>query len=362
MADSESRRFTHPGRLVVAVVGILVLGVLLGVGGVKAAHHFFGTPPPGPVAQASAGYGLDVPSSATVAGADLFVANEGGNSVTVVDASTGAHVTTITGAPFGFDQPTAIVAVGPDLFVANGAANSVTELDSSTRTVVRIISGAQFGFADPIALAAGQGRLYVLSAAGPVTAVSTATGDLAGIASGAQFGFSTPLGIAVSGNNVFVTNSATDSVVEINGQTMALIRQIQGAEYKFKTPTGAVIEGSNLWVTNQAGDSVTELATSTGKLVRVVVDTTNLPTPGPIIYGDGYVFTVSPPGDSPMVSQITPADGWVAWMMCNTNGAYLFSNPQAAAVSGSNLWVVSKGSSSLTEMDTDSGKLIRTIS
>ena len=48
--------------------------------------------------------------------------------------------------------------------------------------------------------------------------------------------------------------------------------------------------------------------------------------------------------------------------MCNFNGPYLFNNPQAAVVYGSNLWVVSRGSSSLTEMDTDSGALIRTIS
>jgi hypothetical protein len=63
-----------------------------------------------------------------------------------------------------------------------------------------------------------------------------------------------------------------------------------------------------------------------------------------------------------MVSQVMPKDGAVPWMMCNTNGPYLFSNPQAAVVSGSNLWVVSKASSSLTEMNTDSGDLIRTIS
>ena len=63
-----------------------------------------------------------------------------------------------------------------------------------------------------------------------------------------------------------------------------------------------------------------------------------------------------------MVSQITTTDGAVAWMMCNTNGAYLFNNPQSAVVAGSSLWVVSKGGNSLTQMNTDSGALIRTIS
>ena len=157
-----------------------------------------------------------------------------------------------------------------------------------------------------------------------------------------------------------MTNSASNSVTEIDSQTLAFVASLQAENFKFKKPTGAVVDGTDLWVTNESGDSVTEVDTNTGQLVRVVVDHTNLPTPGPITVGDGYVFTVSPPGDSPMVTQID--NGKVVWMMCNTNGPYLFSNPQAAVVSGSNLWVVSKGSSSLTEMDTDSGALIRTIS
>jgi hypothetical protein len=356
------RRFDHKGRTALAVVGILVVGAVLAVGGLKAAHKVHWSEPAPSVAYASAGYDLDAPTSAALVGTDLFIANEMGDSVTVVNASTGTHVATITGASFNFDQPTAIVAVGPDLFIANGGGNSVTEIDAGSRSLVRTISGAQFQFSDPIALAGNQGRVFVLSAAGSVTAISTESGSLLGTASGNQFGFSTPLDIAASRDNLWVTNSAANSVTEINSRTMAFVAQLHGANFKFSKPIGAVIQGNNLWVTNETGDSVTEVATNTGQPVRVVVDHTNLPTPGPITVGDGYVFTVSPPGDSPMVSQITPNDGEVAWMMCNTNGPYLFSNPQAAVVSGSNLWVVSKGSSSLTEMDTDSGALIRTIS
>jgi hypothetical protein len=355
-------RPSHAARTTVGVVLLLVIGAALAVGGLKAAHKVHWKQPVPSVAYASAGYGLDAPTSAAVAGGDLFVANQAGNSVTVVNATTGVHVATITGSVFAFDGPTAIVASGPDLFVANGAGNSVTEIDAATHHVVRIVAGAPFGFADPIALAAGSGRLFVLSAAGPVTALSTVTGGLLGVAAGSQYGYSSPMGIAASAGDLWVTDHATDSVTEIDSQTMAFVTRLQGPGFKFDRPVGAVVDGSDLWVANQGGDSVTEVATATGKPVRVVVDHTNLPTPGPVTVGDGYVFTVSPPGNSPMVSQIAPGNGVVGWMMCNTNGPYLFSNPQAAAVSGSNLWVVSKDSSSLTDMDTDSGALIRTIS
>jgi hypothetical protein len=245
--------------------------------------------------------------------------------------------------------------------VANGAGDSVTEINGRTRTLVRTIAGSQFQFSNPIALAVQHGHLYVLSQRDVVTAIGTASGHLIGVASGTQFGFREPSGIAVRGKDLFVTNSGANSVTQIDDRAMTFVRSLRGSAYGLRRPMGAAINGKDLWITNEAGDSVTEISTKTGVPVRVVVDHTNLPTPGPITVGDGYVFTVSPPGNSPMVTQVMP-NGTVPWMMCNTNGPYLFNNPQAAVVSGSNLWVVNKASSSLTEMNTDSGALIRTIS
>jgi DNA-binding beta-propeller fold protein YncE len=352
-----SNRPAHIVRVTALVVAILIVGALLGIGGVKAAHKLHGPPPP-PVAQFSAGYGLDAPIAASIVGPDLFVANQLGNSVTEVNASSGAHVATIAGRSFGLHQPKAIISDGPALFVANGVGNTVTEIDPANRTLVRIISG----FSDPLAMAADSAHLYVLNGTGSVTEVSARTGRLLGVASGPQFGFSTPVGIAAAGDHLFVTNNAANSVTEINDRSLTLVTILRGPSYKFSEPMGAAVLDGDLWVTNQAGDSVTEIATNTGEVMRVVIDHTNLPTPGPIAVGDGYVFTVSPPGDSPMVSQITTTDGAVAWMKCNTNDAYLFNNPQSAVVAGSSLWVVSKGGNSLTQMNTDSGALIRTIS
>jgi len=337
-------------------VAVLIVGAVLGVVGLKVIHklHLLVA---SSVAQPSAGYGLDGPTSAAGVGSDLFVANGLGDSVTEVNASSGAHVATISGALFGFDEPTTILAVGHDLFVANGADGAITEIDAGTRSLVRTMSG----FSDPLSMAASGGSLYVLNGTGSVAKVSMASGRQIGLASGAQFGFDTPMGIASSGSDLFVTNSGANSITEINARTMTLVTQLTGTRFRFSKPTGVVVQGRELWVTNQTGDSVTQIATGTDRVVRVIVDHTNLPTPGPIAFGDGYVFTLSPPGNSPMVSQIT-RNGAVAWMMCNTNGPYLFSNPQAVVVAGSNLWVVSSGSSSLTEMDPDSGALIRTIS
>jgi YVTN family beta-propeller protein len=309
----------------------------------------------------AAGYGFNAPTSAAVVGSDLFVTNGAGNSVTEVSAVDGAHVATISARRFGFDDPTAIQAVGSNLFVTNGTGNSVTEFSATHLRHVRTIRRTKYKLADPVALASSGPDLFVLNRAGSITEVATKTGALVGVVSGPAFGFDGPSDLVVAGANIFVTNPGADTVTVINAQTRALVAILAGAPYAFDAPTGVAFDGSNVWVTNQNSESVTEISATTLQELNWV-QSDNLPMVGPITYGDGYVFTVSPPGDSPMVSQVVPSSGEVTWMMCNTNGPYLFDNPEAAVVAGTNLWVVNEGGNSLTQMDTDSGALIRTVS
>jgi len=305
-------------------------------------------------------YNFAAPTSAAVAGADLFVANGANNSVTEMKASDGSYVVTIAARRYGFDAPAAIVAVGNDLFVANSAGNSVTEFRATGRRHVRTIRGAAYGFADPIALASSGQDLFVLNAAGSITELAIGNGALIGSASGAVYGFDVPTSLAVADGEVFVTNSADDTVTVLDAQTRAFVASLSGAPFNFSAPTGVAFDGTNMWVTNQGDESVTEFSPTTLAELNVLVSG-NLPMVGPIAFGNGYLFAVSPPGSSPMVSQITPSPASVDWMMCNTNGPYLFNNPQAVVVAGTNLWVVNEGGNSLTEMDTVTGNLIRTI-
>jgi hypothetical protein len=104
---------------------------------------------------------------------------------------------------------------------------------------------------------------------------------------------------------------------------------------------------------------VTEITPPSGAVVRVATsDEGYLPTPGPITNSDGYVFTASPPGSSPMITQITARTGVSNWMMCNTNGPYQFNNPQALVVAGRDLWVINEGGNSVTEMHMFTGALV----
>jgi hypothetical protein len=305
-------------------------------------------------------YHFDAPDSAAVVGADLFVTNEANNSVTEVKAANGAYVASISGNRYGFDAPAAVIAVGHDLFVANSSGNSVTEFKAGSHGHVRTISGAGYGFADPLALASSGDDLFVLNGTGSLTEVATGTGALLGTASGPTFGFDDPTGLAVADGEIFVANSAADTVTVLDAGDLAFVASLSDPSFGFSTPVGVAFDGTNVWVTNQGDESVTEFSPTTLEELNILVSG-NLPMVGPIAYGDGYVFAVSPPGSSPMVTQIVPSPASVSWMMCNTNGPYLFNNPQALVVAGENLWVVNEGGNSLTEMDTDTGALIRTV-
>ena len=114
---------------------------------------------------------------------------------------------------------------------------------------------------------------------------------------------------------------------------------------------------------------MTKISATTGMPIDVQVNG-NLPAPGPVAAGNGYVYAASPPGSSPMVTQITTSPFTIQWMMCNTNGAYLFDDPHAMAVVGSILWVVNQGGTaapgavtgSVTGMDAANGYLLGNFS
>jgi hypothetical protein len=354
--SSNSRRFRAvPAALAVALLGVQGLGALPALG------------------TTGSSYGFNSPVAAVVSGSDLFVANSGGNSVTEVNAATGALVTVVTGAQYHFDDPVALATVAGNVFVASSKNSTITEFAASTGVLVRTVSGAK-DFDDPVALAGdGPGYLFVLSqgGGGSVAEVAVGTGKVTSVASGSPYDFDQPTAITFSKGDLFVTNSLGNSVTDIAATTMTLVSVLSASSYGFDEPIGIASHGGNVWVSNLNGKSLTEFAATTGTEEQVVTspDDNYLPTPEPIAYGAGHVFVASPPGGSPMITQVVPTDpSQLPWMMCNTNGPYTFSNPQALVTYGTNLWVVNEGGAggptgnSLTEMNADTGALIQVVS
>ena len=63
-----------------------------------------------------------------------------------LDASTGALVSVISRQQYHFASPDALALSGGDLFVADQGGNSITEINAGTGALLRVISGLAYRF------------------------------------------------------------------------------------------------------------------------------------------------------------------------------------------------------------------------
>ena len=255
-------------------------------------------------------YGFDNPDAISSDGSHVWVANietesPGGNSVTELDASTGALLRVLSASSYGFDDPDAISSDGTDVWVANGEGNSVTELDASTGALVQVLSASSYGFDDPGAISSDGADVWVANGAGnSVTELDASTGALVQVLSASSYRLRRPRryllrrhrrlgrqwrevtasrscmprpGARTSSSRVRVmdsttptlsrqtapmsgsTNGARNSVTELDASTGALVQVITGSSYGFDDPDAVSSDGTHVWVVNGGGNSVTEL-------------------------------------------------------------------------------------------------------
>lgn len=312
-------------------------------------------------------YGFDRPDSLAASGHTLLVANGGGDSVTLLDTASGKLLAVLAGARYSFRHPSAIAVVGDDAFVAN-AGGSITELSVATRSVVRVIDGRGTRISDPVSLAAAGGDLFVLGAGGTLSKLDAATGKVLGTLTG----LGRTSAVATAGGRLFVSEPSAGAVAEVDAASLTRLAGAGGSWHgrpAFAAPADVATLDGTVWVTDQSGRSLTELSAATGRVVGVVPDMSGyLPSPVAITSGDGDLFVASPPGSSPMITQVVPGTRVaMPWMMCNTNAAYTFSNPDALTVVGPQLWVANAGGAggpagnSVTEMNARTGALVRVL-
>ena len=315
-------------------------------------------------AAAVSSYGFNKPIAIVRNGTNLWIPNYAGNSVTETNLN-GKWVRTVAGAGFGFSAPDAIVSYLGDVFVVNHGG-SVTELNATTGALVRIIKGASYDFRAPTAAVVQGGNVWVVDTVGnAVTEFSATTGALVRTLTNTnpQYGFHTPDAIAVAGANLWVTsktggsttNANAGAVTEFTAATGAFVRRVSAAADGLQKPSGIAFDGARLWISDAATSSVTELS-SVGALLRIVTnssldDNYGFDAPTVVVFATPYVYVVSPPGASPMVTQITTATAEGDWYECNTNTPDPdFDNPTGLVATAGHVWVVSPGDNTLTEL------------
>ena len=317
---------------------------------------------------------LDEPTAITEDDGSLWITNVGNNTVTELTLS-GSLVMTLSGTSYGFDDPVAISGNGPDVFVVNGAG-SVTELDAANGQLVQILQGSNYDFDGPSALLLNGTDGWVVNSAGDsVTEIDLSTGSMVQVLSNqsdSSYGFDDPVAIGAVGSNIWIINktgaSTTDtlsgSATVINGATGAFVQLVEGPTYGLDNPAGIAYSGGDVWITDSADYQITEFTTS-GSLVQVITNSSNdanygFDHPTAIVTSGSYVYVDSPPGSSPMITEVNASNSEGDWYECNTNSPDPdFDNPTGLVVTGSDAWVVSPADNTLTELNlSESGQAV----
>jgi YVTN family beta-propeller protein len=152
-------------------------------------------------------------------GSKAFVGNSGANSVSVIDVSTKAVVTTI---PVGAAPVGAWVGLDDVMYVDNEAGKSLTAIDAKTLAVVRTY---ELGFTPAMAATAPSGELWVTDTdAGRIVVFAAGTTTKAGeIETGAG---AHAIAFSADGQTAYSTSQTSGTVSVIDVATRAVKKTI----------------------------------------------------------------------------------------------------------------------------------------
>jgi DNA-binding beta-propeller fold protein YncE len=322
-----------------------------------------------------------------------------------------------------FDQPSAITSDGTRVWVADYADDSVTEINASTGAVVRVInldnpskppvygpwsigSNGRFVWVSY----ADYSKLTQLNAMTGVLVQTIPTSTSPGIGSN----------IAVDGDRLWVPNLvnsplAASSVTEFNADTGAIIRirsmrhtqilpfrvaadssffWVNGSD-EFNAKTGALVrrfgesdaclhgngpytetdDGVHLWEAIGSGNCVAEVDDHTGKVVRVIAgrryDSSNLLAGPQAIASDGVHVWVRNVADN-TVAELNAMTGALIQVLRGPSFDFDFDSRSANSTlaieslsgvssDGDHVWIANVGGDSVTELDARTGALIQVI-
>lgn len=190
------------------------------------------------------------PNGVAFDGTNIWVANNGSNTVTKLAASTG----NVIGNYSTGNTPQGVLFDGTNIWVTNNADNTVTKYVASSGSVVGTYSVGKA----PAGMAFDGANVWVANNYdGTVSQVQASTGNVLN-----TFNVGTgPRSIAFDGTNIWVTNVADGTVSELLASTGATV-----GTYKVGlNPVGIAFDGANIWVANFGSNNVMELSAATGK-------------------------------------------------------------------------------------------------
>lgn len=200
----------------------------------------------------------------------LYVTNNSGSTVSVLDVPSGALLHTID----GFARPRSIV-VAPDrskVYVTNdNTPETITIIDTATNAISGAIIVSSGVYEPPAFLPNGAQAFVSLYNENKVAIIDTASGTTVG-----SIAVATPTGLAVNhaGTRLYVANNGGDSVAVIDVASRTVLASIPTGDGPSKfaiTPNDAYVYVSN----NQSGNTVSAIDAATNSVTSTIAVGTN---------------------------------------------------------------------------------------
>ena len=285
-----------------------------------------------PAYQSSIAYTVgNTPLGIAFDGTDLWVANQFGNNVTKLLASTGAVVSTYSAG----NQPYGVAFDGANIWVTNLESNNVTKLRAS--------DGACLGTCtfpvgiNPLGVTFDGANIWVANnTSGTLTKLRASDGACLGTCT---FPAGTgPEAMVFDGANIWVTNWGDNTVSKLLASTGAVLDT-----YPVGTnPKGIAYDGTNIWVVNVGSSTVTKLSAATGATVGTYGVGAS---PIWVVFDGAYIWVTNWGANAGnTVTKLAASTGAVVGTFTTGAGAW------GIAFDGANVWVANVGDNTVSKL------------
>ena len=199
------------------------------------------------------------PGSVKSDGADLWVTNLGGDSVSRVRASDGKLLETWTGA----EAASAVLVSRGLIFVTGRTDPGSLYLIDPTQPVGAVTTLPFSLGAFPFSITFDGLRIWTANPQGGSVSLVILAGP--GIVNTVTAGFTSPIGILYDGNNVWVTDDGPGTLLKLDS-TGGIIQTVTVGTH----PRYPVFDGTNIWVPNFGPSTVTVVRASTGAVLATL--------------------------------------------------------------------------------------------
>jgi hypothetical protein len=247
-------------------------------------------------------------------------------------------------------NPFGVAFDGANIWVTNNGSNTVTKLRASDGACVGTCTFRVTGFAasaNPLRVAFDGANIWVVFSSGfgvtnGVTKLRASDGTTLGTYSAGGY----PVDVAFDGDNIWVTDAIQGVVRKLRTSDGINVGTFRVGSW----PVGLAFDGTSMWVANQASNSLTKLRASDG--VNLGTFPAGL-TPSDITFDGANIWV--PNVDANTVSKIRVSDGVKLGTFATGDG------PESASFDGVNVWIVNSKGNSVTKLRASDGFNLGTI-